>query len=756
MTNKKDKKINNRTIIPVMFCFDNNYVIPASVAFLSLLEHANKDYFYKFYVLHSDITLENQTQLKETVEKFSDFSELDFIDMTHEFEELWSSINTKGHFSKEVMYKVLVASIFPQYEKIIVSDVDVVFLGDVSDSYLSFDINDDYYLAGVKPVGKVMSYMENYRPDFTEEEIEKLGSFCGGYLVFNLNKLRQDKMEEKFIKCFEENGNRLNQMEQDVLTLCCYPNIKYLSLAYVACSYIWDMYIDEDDFCNDINYTKEELEDAFNNPIQLHYATSIKPWKNVDATKSEEWFKYIVKTPFLNKYLSELPNKIIVPHKEGVGEIVRLAKNLFIRNISRIYHLIRRVLYEIKLNPLMFFRPSFYIRLMNKLNIKQNDDHVDLLILDDTFPLNNSSFRYYEFITYLYEIRNSIAVMTKNISDVNNRYDCRDKNYKIVKKFIDKNSVFDNRLSTEMIDKKIYLAVCVFLNNIYSNLSILEERKIPFVFTLYPGGGFTLNDKESDEKLNRIFSSHLFKKVIVTQKITYDYILDNDLCPVDKIKFINGVVINNQSIKNKKIRFNFDKDILDVCFVAHKYSEEGRDKGYDIFIDSAKKLFEKHKNIKFHVVGGFSKDDIDISSIEESITFYGVKDPAWFSSFYSDKDIIISPNRPFVLSNGSFDGFPNTCSLEAMQNGVVLFGSDNNNQNIFFKNGYDMVFIENDVNDIVDKVEYYLNKPDELADMSNRSIKSINKHYSYRQQLLPRLKLIKREIKLNVEECNRK
>ena len=32
-----------------MHCFDNNYVIPAGVAFYSLLENANPNYFYKIY-----------------------------------------------------------------------------------------------------------------------------------------------------------------------------------------------------------------------------------------------------------------------------------------------------------------------------------------------------------------------------------------------------------------------------------------------------------------------------------------------------------------------------------------------------------------------------------------------------------------------------------------------------------------------------------------------------------------------------------
>ena len=185
---------NDKLEIPIMFCFDNNYVIPAGVAFYSLLENANKSYKYKFFVLHSNITEENQSKLLDTLKPFEDLVELVFINMEHRFQDIWDSIRITGHFSKEVMYKVLVASMFPQYDKIITSDVDVVFLNDISESYTSFDCKEDVYLAGTKMVGKMNWYMSNYKPDFSDEEIVKLSSFCGGYIVFNLKKIREDNM----------------------------------------------------------------------------------------------------------------------------------------------------------------------------------------------------------------------------------------------------------------------------------------------------------------------------------------------------------------------------------------------------------------------------------------------------------------------------------------------------------------------------------------------------------------------------------
>lgn len=752
MTNKKVKKINNKTVIPVMFCFDNNYVIPASVAFLSLLEHVDKNYFYKFYVLHSDITDENQTKLKQTIEKFSEFSELEFIDMTHEFEDLWSTIGTKGHFSKEVMYKVLVASIFPQYEKIIVSDVDVVFLGDISDSYLSFDVNEDYYLAGVKPVGKVMSYMDNYRPVFTEEEIEKLGSFCGGYLVFNLNKLRQDNMEQKFIECFEENGNRLNQMEQDVLTLCCYPNIKYLPLAYVTCSYVWDMYQNDEDFCNDINYSEKELRDSIAHPIQLHYATSIKPWKNVDCTKSEEWFKYITKTPFLDRYLKELPNKIITPNNHN-------NKDLVLNRNGKLFRLLR----YIKHNPLFFIDKAFYKKIQLKLRYRFNFLKRDkvLYIIDDVFPCELSPFRYEEYMTYFDNFKYVECLTTGySLGALNEKRGIEyviDKFINKYKKFIDRFYIIPFQSNDEWFrfndsvnTCKSKLAVVTFLNNLenlcINNLDLLDNHKIPFILTLYPGGGFEMYNEVSDEKLKKVFSSDMFRKVIVTQGVIQQYLLDNKYCKEDDICFIPGIVtpkeMLNIEIENKN-HYGLGKNKLDICFVAHKYTVDGADKGYDKFIEVAKKITKKYSNVYFHVVGSFDENVIDVEEIKDKITFYGTKGTDWFADFYADKDIILSPNIPFVLGKGAFDGFPTGACTEAMLNKVALFATDELKQNIYLKDNESYVLLKPTVDDIYKKLVYFYKNPEKLKNISEKGYKIINKNYSTEKQIGERIELIK-------------
>jgi lipopolysaccharide biosynthesis glycosyltransferase len=301
-----------------MFCFNNQYAIPAAVAFRSLLENASKDYFYKLYVSHIDISVENQQKLKKIELEFAEHASLEFLQMQDCFEDLWKKTGTKGHYSKDVFYKLMVPSLFPQYEKIIISDVDVVFLGDVAPSYCSFDAAEDIYVAGVGGVGKILHILDDYKKDFSSEEISKM-VINAGYMVCNLNKMRKDNLESSFLKCYEMNYWRILQLEQDVINLCCYPKIKFLPLKNMMCNYVYDLYHTDEDFNNDKTFSALELREAMESPILLHYPGHKKPWKE-DCTKAEEWFRYVIKTPFSEQFRLKSPSPGHTTGSEGVED----------------------------------------------------------------------------------------------------------------------------------------------------------------------------------------------------------------------------------------------------------------------------------------------------------------------------------------------------------------------------------------------------------------------------------------------------
>lgn len=297
-------------IIPVIHCFDNRYVIPAAVSFLSMLEYANKKHQYKLYVLHTDITLENQNKLTSIVSQFSNAS-LEFINMDNKFSELFSNTQQKAHYSKEMYYKLCIASLFPQYDFAIVTDVDVLYQGDISIEYEKFIYTTEYYAAGVHVDSLKGTFLETYShiydSDFSKEEKNILNEGVGaGYLILNLAKMRQNDIGRMLIDYTVQNAHRLIQPEQDVLNLCLSPQIYHLPLSSMVCTYLYDIQLQAPEVIT------PELEQALLKPIQVHFATHVKPWNKPSCTKSHLWYSYLLKTPFFYEqmYLLEENQKI--------------------------------------------------------------------------------------------------------------------------------------------------------------------------------------------------------------------------------------------------------------------------------------------------------------------------------------------------------------------------------------------------------------------------------------------------------------
>ena len=289
------------------------------------------------------------------------------------------------------------------------------------------------------------------------------------------------------------------------------------------------------------------------------------------------------------------------------------------------------------------------------------------------------------------------------------------------------------------------LAYVIFLNNVCDYLPVIEKNKIPFVFTLYPGGGFCLNDKASDEKLKRACSSKYLKKIIVTQKNTKDYLLENGFCDEEKIKFIYGGVLPSDYYEKNAVSKKYykkDKNTLDVCFVANKYMEKGIDKGFDVFIKVAKKVSKKFPDVSFHVVGGFTKDDVDVSEIYDKIKFYGIQYKDFFPKFYSNMDIIISPNIPFKLLPGSFDGFPTGSCIEAGLAGVAVLCTDELNLNIAFKDNEEIFLINRDADNIVDVIANFHDNADGLYDLSKKCKEAFYREFDLKRQMQERINII--------------
>jgi len=404
--------------------------------------------------------------------------------------------------------------------------------------------------------------------------------------------------------------------------------------------------------------------------------------------------------------------------------------------------MINKTLIKIKIILIVFFRKRYFIF----KGLKKND----LIIYDDIYPHPVSGFRIEEFTILLKEIDKSKIYLTPNSYPVLNT----DRSFHRVhiNEIIKNNCKLKGKLKVFnfFFNFNTILFYCIFINNVYNFIDALERHKIPFVFTLYPGGGFQMNEEKCDIKLKRVLSSPMFKKVIVSQKIIKDYLITNNFCLEDKIELIFGCVVpQNSLIKNNLIRKNYliNKPTLDICFCSAKYMPEGLDKGYDVFIKTAHLLASKYQFIKFHVIGGFDENDIDVTKIKDRISFYGYQKFENLENIFKGIDIIISPNKSFFLSKGAFDGFPLGTVIEAALNQVLVILSDDLNQNYVFTDREELIIVKSDSSCIENEIINLIENPDTIPEIAKRGMLKFQEVYSNNIQMKPRIELLKKLIK---------
>lgn len=402
---------------------------------------------------------------------------------------------------------------------------------------------------------------------------------------------------------------------------------------------------------------------------------------------------------------------------------------------------------------------GFYIVI--KKNIINNNFYLykgikryDLIIFDDIFPHPVSGFRYEEFSVLLSEFVDS-KIMMKPTAYFPAKTRVKDHKRHVTDFFKLNNNIGEKlKFKKGFVNINTKLFYCVFINNIYSNIDWIEENKIPFVFTLYPGGGFQIYDRLSDLKLKKVLTSKMFRKVIVTQLFTKDYLIKNDFCKIEEIEYIFGGVSPqisfNRNLESKK-SYLINKSTFDICFCAAKYSSRGEDKGYDVFIDFAHQIVTKYDFIRFHIIGGFGKNDIEITQIKDKIHFYGYQNFEDLGAIYQSMDVLVSPNKPFVLGKGSFDGFPLGTVVEAVLNGVVTLISDELKQNTIFKHNEELIIIESKSSSIEKEIIGLINDPEKRFLISKKGRQKFMEVYSDEIQMKPRIELLRKEILKNIK-----
>lgn len=291
------------------------------------------------------------------------------------------------------------------------------------------------------------------------------------------------------------------------------------------------------------------------------------------------------------------------------------------------------------------------------------------------------------------------------------------------------------------------LAYLNFLNNAVQYLPHLERAGLPFVLTLYPGGGLGLDEAESDAKLLQVLSSPLLAGVVFTQPVTRDYVqafVARHGLTLPPFEFVPGVVVNPLYFDAPAHGpyFGAGKDTLDICFVAEKYMPQGLNKGYPEFIAAARALADL-PNVRFSVVGSFTPEDLDVTALVDRIRFLGRLETGALPAFFAGQDLVVSPNRPRLLHAGNFDGFPTGACVEAALCGVAVMATDALGQNPGYVDGESLMLLPagepaDIVAAIVARVRELAADPSRLATVAAAGREATRRWYDPRAQIAPR------------------
>lgn len=275
----------------------NEYAPYLSVWLQSILDHASKNTNYHIFVFERDITEINKNKLRRMLPK-DNFS-LTFINPTELFKGVTLTV-TFPYFKEECYFRVAAPVILNQFERIIFTDLDLVFQVDPL-NLAHIDLKGNI-IAACKEAMFPFIYKENpnfqgfFVQTYTDNvlKISPENYFNTGVVVFDVKRYNERNTFEKIIDLIKD--NHFLYQEQCALNIECNGKIHTLCRT-------WNFEI------SDILLHNHEISnyvDDFENANIIHFLGALKPWKDPSAEYAYLWWQYAQKTPFYEEILSRL------------------------------------------------------------------------------------------------------------------------------------------------------------------------------------------------------------------------------------------------------------------------------------------------------------------------------------------------------------------------------------------------------------------------------------------------------------------
>lgn len=266
--------------IPVFFTIDNSYAPFLAAALSSAIKNCSPQRQYKAIILHQELTKENMEKL--SLLATGNFS-IEFVEMKDGFESITDRMSNRlryDYFTLTIYFRLFIATMFPQYDKAIYIDSDVVVLGDLAELF-DTDIGDNFIGAcadkSVVDVPELARYMEE------AVGVSRYEYINSGVLLMNLKALREKEFDKHFLNLLNTYHFDCIAPDQDYINAICNGKIHYLDE-------VWDA-------------MPNDNAQPLSNAKLIHYNLFSKPWCYEGIQYGDYFWEYVKNTEYENDAL---------------------------------------------------------------------------------------------------------------------------------------------------------------------------------------------------------------------------------------------------------------------------------------------------------------------------------------------------------------------------------------------------------------------------------------------------------------------
>lgn len=265
----------SKNLIPIFFTIDDAYAPLLGVALKSIIINASKKRNYKVIIIQENVSDTNQRKLLSLANENFD---IEIISMGKSLENITDRSENRlrcDYFTMTIFFRLFIPEMFPEYDKCLYLDSDIVVPGDISELY---DTDVQNYLIAACPdysssdVPPLINWMEN------AVGVDRHKYVNSGILVMNLKKLREVKLEEHFMHLLNTYHFDCIAPDQDYLNAMCKGQIFFLDES-------WDV----------MPNPRRKEHPA---PKLIHYNLFEKPWCYDNIQYADYFWKYAEMSDF--------------------------------------------------------------------------------------------------------------------------------------------------------------------------------------------------------------------------------------------------------------------------------------------------------------------------------------------------------------------------------------------------------------------------------------------------------------------------